>query len=178
MDPFLSLVSAIIQIVLGILFGCFSIYLGLRFFDKLTMGINELEELKKGNVAIAILLAFLVLSVGIMLLGVVRNILDMFSEEFISPAMFIITFIMAIVKIVIGIILISLIIYVSIRIYDSLTPTINEVKELKRGNVAVAIVTGGIILVISLLVSVAVENFVEAEIFSPKFFGKLIGIIP
>jgi uncharacterized membrane protein YjfL (UPF0719 family) len=177
MDPFLSLVSAIIQIVLGILFGCFSIYLGLRFFDKLTSGIDELKELKKGNVAVAVLLAFLILSVGIMLFGVVKNILDMFSKELSSPAMFIITFIMAIVQIFVGIVLVSLVIYVSIKIYDSLTPTIDEINELKKGNVAVAIVIGGIIFVISLLVSTAVENFVEAEVFSPSFFGKLIGII-
>jgi uncharacterized membrane protein YjfL (UPF0719 family) len=177
MDPFLYLVSAVIQVILGILFGCFSIYLGLRFFDKLTAGIDELKELKKGNIAVAILLVFLFLSIGIMLSGVIRNILEMFSEE-LSSAMFIITFIMAIVQIVVGIVLVSLVVYVSIKIYDSLTPTIDEINELKKGNIAIAIVIGGVIFVISLLVSTAIENFVEAEVFSPSFFGKLIGIIP
>jgi uncharacterized membrane protein YjfL (UPF0719 family) len=175
MDPLLVLVSSIIQIILGILFGCFSIYLGFRFFDKLTVGIDELSELKKGNIAVAILLVFLSISIGIMLLGVIKNILQMFGNV-VSPAMFIITFIMAIVQIVVSIILVSLVVYVGLKIYDSLTPTIDEIKEIKKGNIAIAIVLGGVMLVISLLVSTAIDNFVESDVFSPRFLAGLIGI--
>jgi uncharacterized membrane protein YjfL (UPF0719 family) len=175
MNPLLVLVSSIIQIILGILFGCFSIYLGFRFFDKLTVGIDELSELKKGNIAVAILLVFLSISIGIMLLGVIKNILQMFGNV-VSPAMFIITFIMAIVQIVVSIILVSLVVYVGLKIYDSLTPTIDEIKEIKKGNIAIAIVLGGVILVISLLVSTAIDNFVESDVFSPRFLAGLIGI--
>ena len=45
--------------------------LSLRLFAALTPGIDELEELKKGNLAVAIVLAAVIISMGIVVAIVV-----------------------------------------------------------------------------------------------------------
>ncbi|MEM2174438.1 MAG: DUF350 domain-containing protein [Candidatus Micrarchaeia archaeon] len=171
----MSIISAIIQLILGILFSCFSVYLGLRFFDKLTVGIDEMKELKKGNVAIAILFLFVIISIGMIIKSSVENILIFFLEVNSLPLL-IISFVMAIIQIIITMLLISIVMYVGIKVYDSLTPEVSEFNELKKGNVAIAIILGGVIFVISLITSIAISNFVKIEILQPKFISKLIGI--
>ena len=43
----------------------FSMWLALRLFDKLTPGIDELEEVRKGNVAVAVLMAGVIAIVAV-----------------------------------------------------------------------------------------------------------------
>ena len=38
--------------------------LGVKFFDLLTPGVDEMEELRKGNMAVAIVVAAVILSIG------------------------------------------------------------------------------------------------------------------
>ena len=52
---------AVAQLVLGLLLAMASVYLGIRMFDKLTEGIDEMKELQKGNVAVGILLSSVVI---------------------------------------------------------------------------------------------------------------------
>ncbi|HXX54962.1 MAG TPA: DUF350 domain-containing protein, partial [Methanoregula sp.] len=42
---------ALVQLILGIVLAVAAIYLALNILDKLTKGVEEFEELKKGNVA-------------------------------------------------------------------------------------------------------------------------------
>lgn len=38
--------------------------LGVWFFDKMTPGLDEMEELRKGNIAVAIVVAAVILAIG------------------------------------------------------------------------------------------------------------------
>lgn len=38
--------------------------LGVWFFDKMTPGLDEMEELRKGNVAVAVVVAAVILAIG------------------------------------------------------------------------------------------------------------------
>ena len=38
--------------------------LGVRFFDMMTPGLDEMEELRKGNIAVAIVIAAVILAIG------------------------------------------------------------------------------------------------------------------
>ena len=51
---FLALVVSFLQLVLGIILAVAAIYLALNVLDKLTEGVEEFEELKKGNSAVAL----------------------------------------------------------------------------------------------------------------------------
>ena len=38
--------------------------LGVKFFDMMTPGLDEMEELRKGNIAVAIVIAAVILAIG------------------------------------------------------------------------------------------------------------------
>ncbi len=63
----IALVASIIQLILGIILAIVAIYLGLNILDKLTKGIDEFEELKKGNVAVALEMAGVIIAVAIII---------------------------------------------------------------------------------------------------------------
>ncbi len=58
---------SIAQLILGIILAIAAIYLALNILDKLTKGIEEFEELKKGNVAVALEMAGVIITVAIII---------------------------------------------------------------------------------------------------------------
>jgi uncharacterized membrane protein YjfL (UPF0719 family) len=58
---------AIIQLILGIVLAVGAIYLALNILDKLTKGVEEFEELKKGNVAVALEMAGVIIAVAVII---------------------------------------------------------------------------------------------------------------
>ncbi|MDP2795947.1 MAG: DUF350 domain-containing protein [Methanoregula sp.] len=59
--------AAFIQPVLGVIFAIGVIYLALIIFEKLTKGANEFEELRKGNVAVALEMAGVIVTVVVII---------------------------------------------------------------------------------------------------------------
>ena len=66
-DGLIAISVAIIQLVLGILLAIGAIYLALNILDKLTTGVQEFEELKKGNVAVALEMAGVIIAVALII---------------------------------------------------------------------------------------------------------------
>jgi uncharacterized membrane protein YjfL (UPF0719 family) len=64
-DALIAIGGAILQLVLGIILAVASIYLALRVLDKMTKGVEEFEELKKGNVAVALEMAGVIVAVAL-----------------------------------------------------------------------------------------------------------------
>jgi uncharacterized membrane protein YjfL (UPF0719 family) len=60
-----SLVASVIQLVLGIILAVVVIYMALNTFDKLTKGIEEFEEIRKGNVAVALEMAGVIVATAL-----------------------------------------------------------------------------------------------------------------
>ena len=61
------IIVSIVQLVLGIVLAIAAIYLALNILDKLTKGIDEFAELKKGNVAVALEMAGVIITVAIII---------------------------------------------------------------------------------------------------------------
>ncbi|MGA2161186.1 MAG: DUF350 domain-containing protein [Methanoregula sp.] len=66
-DGLIVICVAIIQLVLGVLLAIGAIYLALNILDKLTKGVEEFEELKKGNVAVALEMAGVIIAVALII---------------------------------------------------------------------------------------------------------------
>ena len=79
LDGMLSVGVALIQLILGIVLAVGAIYLALNILDKLTKGIEEFEELKKGNVAVALEMAGVIIAVAVIIqsgvIGITASIL-------------------------------------------------------------------------------------------------------
>lgn len=59
------LIASVLQLIFGILLSVAVIYLALNIFDKLTKGIDEFEEIRKGNVAVALELAGVIIATAL-----------------------------------------------------------------------------------------------------------------
>jgi len=66
-DGLIAIAVAILQLVLGIVLAIVSIYLALKVLDRLTKGVEEFEELKKGNVAVALEMAGVIIAVAVII---------------------------------------------------------------------------------------------------------------
>jgi len=174
-NPALEIVVLLIQLIIGILFAILSVYLSLRFFDRMTEGIDEIKELKKGNKAVAIILLSLIISIGMVVKGGIENFSVFFSGTQSLP-FFILAFIMSIVQLVVVLAVAVIAIFASIRILDSITQGIDELKEIKKGNIAVALLVGAVIFVVSSIVSGVIADIANLSIFSPELLASLLGV--
>jgi uncharacterized membrane protein YjfL (UPF0719 family) len=66
-DGLLSIGLALFQLVIGIGLAVGAIYLALNILDKLTKGVEEFEELRKGNVAVALEMAGVIIAVAVII---------------------------------------------------------------------------------------------------------------
>jgi uncharacterized membrane protein YjfL (UPF0719 family) len=64
---YFGLIASVLQLLLGIVLAIIAIYLALNILDKMTKGIEEFEELKKGNVAVALEMAGVIITVAIII---------------------------------------------------------------------------------------------------------------
>ena len=66
-DGIFTIVAAIVQLLLGIVLAVGAIYLALNILDRLSTGIEEFEELRKGNVAVALEMAGGIIAVAVII---------------------------------------------------------------------------------------------------------------
>ena len=174
-DVTFSIIVVLMQVFFGILLSILSVYLALRFFDKMTEDIDEIAELKKGNVAVAIVLLALIASIGTIVRQGVQQFDDILLRG-VSLPFFMIAFIMAVVQLVFVVAIAVLTMYVAIVLLDSMTVGINELKELKRGNVAVAILIAGVLYTVAFIVAGTLSSISTLSIFKPDMLAGLLGV--
>jgi len=167
-----GLALAFIQLVIGLALAMGSVYLGLNMFDKLTEGIDEMAELKKGNMAVAILLGAIIFSIANVIEGGVVNLTGSITSGM-PGVQLAAALVIGVVNLLVGVILAVFTIYIAIYILDKITTTIDEFKELKRGNVAVAIVMAAVLLAVSFVIRAAVVGMANA--LSPESVASALG---
>lgn len=138
-----------------------AVYSGIWLFDRLTAGIDEWKEMKKGNAAVGILLVSIIAS---MVLLIEHRILDLvFAIQAETPAipwhtiLLILAFTLA--NYVLALLGAIILVFLTINIIDRMTMDLDELAELKKGNVAVALLLAASLL---LVVFVAREPFKTA----------------
>jgi uncharacterized membrane protein YjfL (UPF0719 family) len=66
-DGIIAIGVAILQLILGIVLAVAAIYLALSILDRLTKGVSEFEEIKKGNVAVALEMAGVIIATAVII---------------------------------------------------------------------------------------------------------------
>ncbi|HIH19161.1 TPA: DUF350 domain-containing protein [Candidatus Micrarchaeota archaeon] len=168
----LGLGIAIIQLIVGLALAMGSVYLGLKMFDRLTEGTNEMAELKKGNVAIAILLGAIILSIANIMEGGVSGLTGVFNSG-LSYLETVAALFIGLVNLAIGVVFSIFSIYIAVNMLDKITVGIDEFKELRKGNVAVAIMMAAVLIAVSFVIRGAVAGISNAV--SPQSVAAAIG---
>lgn len=143
------------QLVISIITAALVAFLSIWLFDKTTRGIDEWNELRKGNVAVGVVLAALIVGVGIILrpgLAPAALNLDVGPTNAV-----VIKLAVQLIQILVGLLLSVVAIGASLWIFTRLTGAIDEWAEIGRGNVSIAIVLAGVVIATALIVSTALD---------------------
>lgn len=140
----------------GVVVGAFGVFLGLRLLSLLLRQKDADGELAKGNIAVGILQAASVLSLGLLLQHAVTATFDAMDllyrgREFV-PAMLGRFAVYATLHVGLSLIIGSLVMALGVSIYGRLTRGVDELAEVRRGNPAPALVLSCVIVVMALVV--------------------------
>ena len=149
--------SVIIAIILAVV----ALYIGYSTFSRITKGMDEQQELAKGNVAVGIIIAAIFFAIALVIQSGVAGISLGISQALNGDW---ITLIAAFIQLILGIILAVAAIYIALNILDRLTKGIDEFAELKKGNVAVALMMAGVIVSTAIIIQSGVIGITSALI--------------
>ena len=165
---------ALVEIGISIIIGVFLLYWTYRIIDRL---VKKKFQISLDNISFSIFSSSILFSVAYLISGIkspILNSLKLLSNnpEY-SGSLVLDGFKYTGLFLTIFIISIALVIIISIKLFTYMTKRIDEFQEIKKNNIAIAIITATIIISISIMVKeslyLLIETFVPyPEI--PKFF--------
>src|SRR3970040_659293 len=162
------LITGIAQVFLSLLIATTLAYLASKIFRRLISGINETEELKKNNVAVAILNGAIVLALILVVKKSIESAITIFGNTLRNPDAVFSTYLESALimlgHILLGGIIAFTAIYIALQIFIWLTKDLDELKEIKENNIAVGILLGIIIVSIALLLQQGVDTILNSLI--------------
>jgi uncharacterized membrane protein YjfL (UPF0719 family) len=175
----IGLAFGFLQIIIGIALAVAAIYIGINFLDKLTPDIEEMDELKKGNVSVGAYIAAVVISIGIVIQGGVVGL-----TKALSPGKDMMGYLIAIgfgfLQVIIGMILAVVAIWIALNLMKKImagysiesvvekatgkeiTKEIQLMDELKKDNRAVAFMLAGIFIAVAVVIQAGVSGMAAA----------------
>jgi uncharacterized membrane protein YjfL (UPF0719 family) len=149
----------IIQLLVAIILAVVALYIGFSVLSRITKGIDEEKELLKGNVAIGIIIASVFFAIAIVVqsgvAGVSIGISQALAGDFLALGV-------ALIQLILGILLAVAAIYISLNVLDRLTKGIDEFEEIRKGNVAVALMMAGVIVSTAVIIQSGVIGITQA----------------
>ena len=160
-------VVGLIQLLISIIFAVVALYIGFAVLSKINKNIDEEKELAKGNTAVGIIVAAVFVAIALVVQSGVSG-LSVGINKAISVGLFSVDGLLAIgvsfIQLILGIVLAVGAIYLSLNILDKLTKGIEEFEEIKKGNVAVALEMGGVIIAVAVIIQSGVIGITAALI--------------
>jgi len=150
-----QLLVSLAQLILSIILSAIAAYLAFYLFQWFTRGLDEWEELRQGNAAVGIVLGAIVISVAIVLrpaLAVETSAWDLGSDPLFRVLL------AEALQLAIGLILAVVTLVLALYLFAGLTRGIDEVEELKKGNLAIAGLLAGVAIGVGLMVSQGVSE--------------------
>ena len=160
-------VIGLVQLIIAIIFSVIALYIGFSMMGKITKNMDEEKELAKGNVAVGIIVASVFVAIALVVQSGVSG-LSVGIGKAASVGFFSVDGILAIgaafIQLILGIVLAIAAIYLALNILDKLTKGVDEFEEIKKGNVAVALMMGGVIIAVAVIIQSGVLGITAALI--------------
>ena len=148
-ELFLSLVQLVVAIILSAIAAFMTFYL----FQWFTHNLDEWEALRQGNPAVGVVLGAILISVAIVLRPALT--VNTATWDVGNTLMFRVLLAEAL-QLAIGLLLAVVTLAVALYLFAGLTRGIDEIQELKKGNLAIAGLLAGVVIAVGLMVSQAV----------------------
>ncbi|OGR57848.1 MAG: hypothetical protein A2X36_01680 [Elusimicrobia bacterium GWA2_69_24] len=162
----ISLVEFSLSIVLSVLV----VYSSYKGFVRLNTAFDAEVEIRKGNVAVAVLMASLMYGAALIMRESIYPVTSIVTVGFMGggghgfPALAAYAF----GHLILGFILSVGCVQIALRFFNILSGSIDEEEEIGRANVAVAVLMGAVILVVSLFMQQGVSSLTKSLIPQPK----------
>jgi uncharacterized membrane protein YjfL (UPF0719 family) len=144
-----------VQFVIAVIAAAIVAYLSIWMFDKATHGIDEWNELRKGNLAVGLVLGATIIGAGIVLRPALAPItlnLDATPADAVA-----LRILLHGLQVLVGLLLAVVSLGLSVWLFTRLTGSIDEWAEIARGNTAIAAVLAGVIIATALITSTTLE---------------------
>jgi uncharacterized membrane protein YjfL (UPF0719 family) len=152
-DQLLLVGLAIVRLIFAIIFAVAAIYIASSVLGRLTKQFKEWDEIKKGNVAVAIYMAGIFVSIATIIGPGVTGLFVRLD---------ILAIVWGFVQLIIALALAVAAQYAGLSVLNKLTKDIDEWMELKKGNVAVGVVMAAVVIAIAAVVSQGVASLLTA----------------
>jgi uncharacterized membrane protein YjfL (UPF0719 family) len=159
------------KVVFGGLVAALGIWLAFRGLNRL-LGTDPTVELQQGNVAAGIVHAASLLSLGLLVQNAVSATFDAVDLTFrgasVQPgALARLTF-FAVMHVGVALLVGTAVLALGMVLFDRITPGMDELAEVRRGNVALALVLAAILVVIALLTAPGLQATLNGLIPFPE----------
>jgi uncharacterized membrane protein YjfL (UPF0719 family) len=166
-----SILSGIVTLILSVLLAVVVIQLGFVLFQHLTVRINEGEELRNNNVAVAILSGAYVLSLGLIVKSALAPVLQTFflmlyGDQYSAGEIFMGAGAM-LLQVLAALLIAVLALMLGLGIFSRLTKHLDEFAEIRNNNIAVAIVLAAILVTFALFIEEGVGAVLRTIIPAP-----------
>ncbi|MBI4370317.1 MAG: DUF350 domain-containing protein [Elusimicrobia bacterium] len=166
------LLISVFELAASVIIAVFVIFVSYRIFIRANTDFDEEEEIKKGNVAVGILLAAIMVASAMIIQKGLYPIMSMIRIYLTSPVnqtftqwqvpVFALAHFMMVFGLAVGTISFSL------RLYGRLTRHVQEGKELQKGNPAVGMVLGAVVIIVAMYVGDGIGSLAKALVPQPS----------
>jgi uncharacterized membrane protein YjfL (UPF0719 family) len=160
------------KVVFGGWVAALGIWLAFRGLNRL-LGTDPTVDLRQGNVAAGIVHAASLLALGLLVHNAVNATFDAVDLTFRGPspessALVRLT-VFALMHVSVALLVGTAVLALGVLLFDKITPGIDELAEVRRGNVALALVLAAILLVLALLTAPGLQAALNGLIPFPEF---------
>jgi uncharacterized membrane protein YjfL (UPF0719 family) len=149
----------LIQLVIAIILAVVALYIGFSVFSRITKGMDEEKELARGNPAVGIIIASIFFAIALVvqsgIAGISVGIMKALAGDWLA-------IVASLIQLILGIILAIGAIYLALNILDRLTKGVDEFDEIRKGNVAVALMMAGVIVSTAIIIQSGVIGITSA----------------
>jgi len=162
-----AIVSGFAELVLSLLLGILTAYVGFRLLARLTRELDEVGELKRNNVAAGVVFAALVLALALVMRQASYPAVSALKTTLLQglglgSALKVLG--LGVVYVAVALVIAMVSIAIGVRVFLRLTRDIDEFAEIKSNNVAVAISLGVVIVVLGVFLGQSVGSLLSALI--------------
>ena len=147
--------QGLIELGLSLLTGFFVYFVSFKVFIILTKDIDELEELKRDNIAVAVLISSFIFGIMIILKAVISPAMDTLGFTINAGGANKAIVIYAVIRIVLFYLIAGffsfVLLWMSIKLFMTLTTQIDEMKEIKANNAAISLILASLIISLSII---------------------------
>jgi uncharacterized membrane protein YjfL (UPF0719 family) len=171
-DRIVGLISGGAHLVLALVLALISTYGAFRIIDRLTRDIDEIEELKSNNIALSIMLAAILLASALIVKAVTYPAISTLQTLLFQQPSAVAT--LKAVALIVGYTILAVLmaigsIWIALRCFLGLTRHLDELGEIRKNNVAVAITLGVMILIMGMFLSNGIGSLMKALVPFPVF---------